>query len=136
MWGNLKMRLGDFEASSKVGHYSAQAGAEAAQLVQALGGKPESMSAGSPAWTAIYASEGLAGSLRDYARKVVSASKKSGNLAKAAEKVVRQLADQGIKLQTYYDLDAARRIAQKAGLDLPILREAHTALWGEAEAAS
>lgn len=136
MWGNIKMRRGELEGSGKVGHYSARAAAEAAKLVQALGGKAESMNAGSAAWTAIYAAEGLAGSLRDYARKVVSAAKKSGNLAKAADKVVRQLADQGIKLQTYYDLDSARRIALKAGLDLPLLGEAHAALWGEAEAAS
>ncbi len=136
MWGNIKMRRGELEGSARVGHYSAQAGAEAAKLVKTLGGKAESMNAGSAAWTAIYTAEGLTGSLRDYARKVVSAAKKSGDMAKAAEKVVRQLADQGIKLQTYYDLDAARRIAQKAGLDLPLLREAHNALWGEAEQTS
>jgi glycerol-3-phosphate dehydrogenase len=133
MWANIKMRKGELEGSARVGHFSAQAGGEAAKLVVTLGGKAESMSVGSPAWTAIYAAEGLAGSLRDYARKVVSAAKKSGDLAKAAEKVVRQMADQGIKLQTYYDLDAAKRIAQRAGLDLPLLSEAHAALWGKAE---
>lgn len=136
MWGNIKRRQGNMEGSARLGHYSAQAGAEAAKLVQALGGKAESMTAGSAAWTAIYTAEGLAGPLREYARKVVNAAKKSGDMAKAAEKVVRQIADQGIKLQTYYDLDAAWHIARKAGLDLPILSEAHDALWGEAEQAS
>lgn len=136
MWANIKMRRKELEGSARVGHFSAKAGAEAAKLVETLGGKAESMSAGSLAWTAIYAAEGLAGSIRDYARKVVSAAKKSDDLGKAAQKVVRQLADQGIKLQTYYDLDAAWRIAQKAGLDLPILQEAHAALWSETEDAS
>jgi glycerol-3-phosphate dehydrogenase len=133
MWANIKMRRGELDGSARVGHFSARAAAEAAELVKALGGRAESMSAGSAAWTAIYAAEGLAGSLRDYARKVVSAAKKSGDLAKAADKVVRQLADQGIKLQTYYDLDAAMQLARKAGLDMPVLQEAHAALWGDTE---
>jgi glycerol-3-phosphate dehydrogenase len=133
MWGSIKMRKGDLEGSARIGHYSAKAAGEAAKLVTALGGKPESMAAGSPAWTAIFAAEGLAGSLREFARKVVSAAKKSDDLTKAAEKVLRQLADQGLKLQTYFDLDAAVHIAKRAGLDLPILQEAHQALWGAQE---
>lgn len=133
MWANIKMRQGELEGSARVGHYSARAAAEATKLVMALGGKAESMAAGSAAWTAIYAAEGLAGNLRDFARKVLSAAKKSGDLAQAAKKVMGQLADQGIRLQTYYDLNAARHLAEKAGLDMPILREANAALWGEVE---
>ncbi|KMY67891.1 hypothetical protein AAU61_08550 [Desulfocarbo indianensis] len=131
LWANVKQRQGHLKDSAKVGHFSAKAAAEAARLVKALGGKEESMAAGSAAWTAVYTACGLGGPARDFAKALLSAAKKSGDLAKAAEKIVRQMADQGLKLQSYYDLDAAHRVAKRAGLALPILNEAHAALWGE-----
>ncbi len=130
LWGNILLRRGDLPGSAQVGHFVAKAGAEAAKLVTALGGKAESMHAGSAAWTAILTAEGLAGPTRDFSRKLASAAKKGGDLPAAAEKIIQQMADQGPKLQAYFDLKSAYQAAQKAGLDMPILEQAHATLWG------
>ncbi|MFH1035415.1 MAG: 1-acyl-sn-glycerol-3-phosphate acyltransferase [Pseudomonadota bacterium] len=131
LWGGFLMRLGRILGAAQVGHYMAKASAEAIALAMALGGRAETFSAASPAWTASFAATGLSGPVQELGRLIGKESRKSKDLPALARKLCQQELEAGRKVRAYDELHLAHLVAREKGLDLPILQEAHDTLWGD-----
>jgi glycerol-3-phosphate dehydrogenase len=130
MWGHYLARSDKLKGPSRTGVYMARAAKEAQALAMALGADQETFAASSPAWTANFIATGLGRGYREFVRKVAGAGKKTSP-PKAAEKLCQQLGEQGEQPLAYQDLYSAHALAQKHGLDLPILNEAFETLYGK-----
>ncbi len=130
LWGGFLMRLGRILGAAQVGHYMAQASAEAITLALALGGQAETFSAASPAWTASFAALGLSGPVQELGRTLGKESRKAKDLPALARKLCQQEQEPGRKVRAHDELHQAFLAARDKGLDLPILNEAHATLWG------
>ncbi|KIX12916.1 1-acyl-sn-glycerol-3-phosphate acyltransferase [Dethiosulfatarculus sandiegensis] len=130
MWGHYLARLDKVKGPSRTGVYMARAAQEAQELAMALGADQETFAASSPAWIANFVATGLSRGYREFVRKVAGSAKKTSP-PKAAQKLCQQLEEQGEPPLAYQDLYSAHVLAQKHGLDLPILNEAFETLYGE-----
>ncbi len=132
LWGGFLQRAGRVTAPAQVGHYLAEASAEALALALALGGSEKTFSAASPAWTATFAALGLAGAALDLGRRLGREASKSRDLSAIAHKFFKQQEPKGAARTTALeDLRLAAELASRKGLNLPILEEARRTLLGD-----
>jgi hypothetical protein len=131
LWGGFLQRAGRLVGSAQVGRYMAVTSAEALQLALALGGRAETFSAASPAWIATYAAYGLAGPVLEFGRRLGREGKRGRGAAAAADKQVKQMEPDDIRIRALNDLRLAALAARVHGLRLPVLDEACRTLWGE-----
>ncbi len=131
LWGNVLTRSGQMKGAATLGRYMAHSAGEATQLGLALGGRAETFSASSLAWTATFLAEGLSGPAYRFAHKLGGAVKKNESPIKAAAKLHRQMEAAGYGIPAYRDLKSALFLARKHNLDLPILFQAGETIWGE-----
>jgi len=130
IWGQFVNRTGHISGSAQIGLYMARAAGEAMQLGLALGGRPETFSAASPAWTATLTAEGLSFPCREFSRGLADAARKHDDIPSAARKIIQQLEKKGQTMQAYNDLRSAFLAASARKMELPILAEAYHTLWG------
>jgi glycerol-3-phosphate dehydrogenase len=132
MWGNVLTRTGELKGPARLGGYMAKTAAEALQLGLALGGRAESFSSASQAWTATFVAEALTGATNRFGRKLGGlAKKRREDLSSQARKLHQALEAAGQKNPAYHDLKTALLLARKHGLKLPILEEAGLAIWAD-----
>ena len=130
LWGHYLSRSGEIRGAAQVGAYMARAAREATELGQALGGKAASFAAGSPAWTATLVAEGLSGACREFGLKLGGMAKKREDVSSTARKLYAQMEDMGKRLTGYEDIRSAYMAARRLDLQLPIMEEAYTTIWG------
>lgn len=132
LWGGYLMRTGRIKGAARVGLYLAETSAEAIKLAVALGGREETFSAASLAWSAGIAADGLSGQYTEFGRRLAAQTKRKPETAPlAAAKLYTQMESDGRIIRAYHDLKFAHQTAISAGLDLPILAEACRTVWGE-----
>jgi len=130
LWGNIQARLDRAISAPATGLYAAQAAQEAARLVTALGGRAETMAAGSLAWITLLTAHGLSGPMREVAKKAATALGKKGG-ASQLEKLAAELeAEGGAGFMAWRDVAIAHELCQRHGLDAPILARAAETLHG------
>ncbi|CAO0822722.1 hypothetical protein DFAR_3260004 [Desulfarculales bacterium] len=129
LWSGFLIRLGRILGAAQVGHYMSQASTEAIILARALGGRAETFSAASPAWTASFAALGLSGPVQELGRTLGKESRKTKDLPALAKKLCQQETQAGRKVRAHEELHHAFMAARQKGLELPILFEAHATLW-------
>jgi hypothetical protein len=130
VWVNYLVRTREIKNSTQIGQFAAQAAEEASRLALALGGKADTFSAASPAWTAVFTADSLAGPCRDLGRQLGNPMRRRADLAATAKKLNQQFLEQGRKLTTYHDLYSAHQVALGHRLEMPIIEQAFNALWG------
>ena len=130
LWGHYLARSGEIRGAGQVGAYMARAASEATELGLALGGKSSSFAAGSPAWTATLVAEGLSGTCREFGLKLGGQAKKREDVPSTARTLYNQMEDLGRRLTGYEDIRSAYLAARRMDLQLPILEEAYSTIWG------
>ncbi|MFZ5584629.1 MAG: 1-acyl-sn-glycerol-3-phosphate acyltransferase [Thermodesulfobacteriota bacterium] len=131
LWGGYLLRMGQIRGAAAVGRYMVKAGTEAQALALALGGRPETFSALSPAWTVSFTAAGLSGPVLEFGKRLGKEARRAKDLPAQAARLYEQGKDEGSRVRAYQELDLAHRAATGLGLSLPILAEAHAALWGD-----
>ncbi|MFH1057169.1 MAG: hypothetical protein V1797_00655 [Pseudomonadota bacterium] len=131
LWGGYLLRTGQIRGAAAVGRYMVKAGAEAMALAVALGGRAETFSAAAPAWTVSFTAAGLSGPVLEFGKRLGKEAKRAKDLPAQAAKLYQEGMDEGSRMRAYQELDLAHRAAEGLGLSLPILAEAHAALWGD-----
>lgn len=131
LWGGYLTRVGRVASPAQMGHYTAQATGEAIIFAKALGGRPETFSAASPAWIASFAAAGLGGPVMEMGRRLGKEAKRPKDIPGLAKKLYQQGAEAKRKVRAYQDLHLACLAARAQGLSLPILYEAHATLHGD-----
>ncbi len=132
LWGGYLQRVGRLRGPAQVGHFMARVSGEALALALALGGRAETFSAASPAWTATFAACGLAGPALELGRRLGKEARKKGDLSQAVQRLFRSEQEEKVEgARALADLRLAGQLARRQGLDLPILEEASRTLGGE-----
>jgi glycerol-3-phosphate dehydrogenase len=131
LWGGYLRRVGLVRGPLAVGRYMAQASSEALEFAKALGGRAETFSAASPAWMLSFVAAGMSGPVLEFGARLGKESRRARDLPALARKLYAQQTDEGPKVRAYQELNLAYFAARDLGLTLPILAEAHAALWGE-----
>lgn len=131
LWGQFASRTGQISGSAQIGLYMSKAGAEAMKLSLALGGRPETFSVASPAWTATLTADALSLACREFTRGLADAARQQDDVPAAARKLNQEMENKGLRMQAYHDLRSALIAANEHNLDLPILSEANQTIWVE-----
>ncbi|MCA1905323.1 MAG: hypothetical protein LDL11_01880 [Desulfarculus sp.] len=131
LWGGYLRRVGLVRGPLAVGRYMTRVSEEARVFAQALGGRAETFSAASPAWMLSLVAAGMSGPVLEFGAKLGKDGRRARDLPALARKLYQQQTDEGHKIRAYQELNLAHYAARDLGLTLPILAEAHAALWGE-----
>ena len=131
LWGQFASRTGHIPGSAQIGLYMAKSGAEAMKLSLALGGRPETFSAASPAWSATLTADALSPLCREFTRGLADAARQQDDVPAAARRLNQEMENKGLRMQAYHDLRSAFLAAKEQNLDLPILSEAYHTIWVE-----
>jgi hypothetical protein len=78
-----------------------------------------------------FTAAGLSGPVLEFGKRLGKEARRARDLPAQAARLYEQGRDEGSRVRAYQELDLAHRAATGLGLSLPILAEAHAALWGE-----
>jgi len=124
MWVNFVMRSDRPHRPQDVGRLMADGAGETRRLALAMGASEDTFRAGSPAFITTYVAASFDGDIRDFGRDLGRLARKQKDIPAAAQKLDRQMKEDGRGVQVLADLQLAHEAAAELGLDLPVLSDA------------
>lgn len=124
VWLNYAESSGLIQSSIETGYLMAQAADEASALAVHLGGSPKTFDAGSIPWTATFTSLYLEGLWKEFGQKAGTEGKKGRSPQKILSRIQKQYGNDGIELQSIFDMESALRCAGQFNLEMPVLSKA------------